>query len=96
MTTAQQSTSGSGWFSKLVVVLLLGLAIGLYLQIVMVDGNRQANEPAPQASEPAPQASVRVVESNATEAVAAKPGLQDLPQAQMDLIKRVFAPETLN
>jgi hypothetical protein len=89
MTTAQQSTSGSGWFSKLVVVLLLGLAIGLYLQIVMVDGNRQASEPAPQAS-------VRVVESNATEAVAAKPGLQDLPQAQMDLIKRVFAPETLN
>ena len=37
MTTATQQTSGSAWFSKLVVVSLLALAIGLYLRIVMVE-----------------------------------------------------------
>ena len=47
MTTATQQTSGSAWFSKLVVVLLLALAIGLYLRIVMVEETGTVSHSAP-------------------------------------------------
>ena len=91
MTATQQTTSGEGWFSKLVVVLLLAVAIGLYLRIVMVDEGRGDGESAPRAS-------VRVVEGSAPVAagagVVAQP--QELPEDQMALIRRVFAPELLN
>lgn len=90
MTTAKQGSSGGGLFSKLVVVLLLAIAIGLYLRIVMVEGSRQVSERPPQVS-------MQVLEGKAAPA-AAPPAqqIQDLPQDQMDLIKRVFAPELLN
>ncbi len=88
MTTAGQSASGGGWFGKLVVVLLLVLAIGLYLQIVMVDNNHGESASAPQAS-------VQAVKDPAP-AAAAEQTPQDLPQGQMDLIRQVFAPELSN
>ena len=81
MTTATTS-NGSGWFSKLVVILLLALAIGLYLRIVMVEGS-------PQYSAPAQQASVRVVEGN--ESSLAQRPMRELPAAQMRLIMQTFA-----
>ncbi|MCB1800486.1 MAG: hypothetical protein KDI82_02240 [Gammaproteobacteria bacterium] len=80
--TTTTTSSGSGWFSKLVVVLLLALAIGLYLRIVMVEGS-------PQYSAPAHQASVRVVEGNES-ALAARP-MRELPADQMQLIMQTFA-----
>jgi hypothetical protein len=90
MTTTRQGASG-GWFSKLVVVLLLALAVGLYLRIVMVDGGMQ------QASAPA---SVRVVEGEAASGPSAADEASDegseleaLPAEQMELVRRVFAPE---
>ncbi|HOP15203.1 MAG: hypothetical protein KDI22_04075 [Gammaproteobacteria bacterium] len=87
MTTATQQTSGSAWFSKLVVVLLLALAVGLYLRIVMV-------EETGAVSYAAPQASMRVVEGKTQPAGSAPVATpKDLPEDQMALIKRVFAPE---
>jgi hypothetical protein len=44
--------AGSGWFSRLVLLALLGLAVGLYLRIVV--------PPSGQAAGPA---SLRVIES---------------------------------
>lgn len=85
MTTAPQGASG-GWFSKIVVVLLLALAIGLYLRIVMVDGERTHSEPALQAN-------LRVEEGAAP--ATAKTELVELPADQMLVIQEVFAPETL-
>ena len=88
MTTATQQTSGSAWFSKLVVVLLLALAIGLYLRIVMVEDTGTVSHAA------APQASMRVVEGKTPAAGAAEVSEpRDLPEDQMALIRRVFAPE---
>ena len=75
-------------FSKLVIVLLLAVTIGLYLKIVMVEGQHRSNEPMPQAS-------VQVVEdavpSTATTAEVPKAP----PEDQMTMIKQVFAPELL-
>ncbi len=86
MATAQQGASG-GWFSKIVVVLLLALAIGLYLRIVMVDGERQHSGPPPQAN-------LRVEEGGAlSQASEQEPA--ELPADQMLVIQQVFAPETL-
>jgi hypothetical protein len=82
---ADTQTSGSGFFSKLVVALLLALAIGLYLQIVMVDG-----KPANHA--PLQQVSVPVLEGDEPAPVNRSVALRDLPADQMALIKRVFAP----
>ncbi len=85
MTTAEQQKTGGGLFSKLVVVVLLAVAIGLYLQIVMMDGERQANR------NPAPQVSVPIVESDAPAEPQQVP--RPLPEDQQALIMRVFAPE---
>lgn len=84
-----QAKSGGGFFSKLVVVALLALAIVLYLRIVMVEHNGGGT-----ASEAAPQASVQVVEGDEAVPVAAAQ-LQALPGDQMELILQVFAPELL-
>lgn len=92
MTTTHPDTAGSGWISKLLVVLLLATAIGLYLQIVMVD--HRATEDGPPR-----QASVRVIEAGPSEPGAAAPagsGVKELPEDQMDLIRQVFAPEMDN
>ena len=85
MTTAQQSASGAGLFSKLVVVLLLALAVGLYLKIVMIDDIAE--------DQSVPVASVQVLEGEETAASPEAAAPRDLPEDQMDLIKRVFAPE---
>lgn len=114
---ARQQTSGSGWFSKLVVVLLLALAIGLYLRIVMVPEKTAsgtspvdtavADVPAPPESgsaaapaaaekgpsEPAVAAASAEKTAAAVSAPEAPAAMRELPQDQMDLIKRVFAPE---
>jgi len=91
MTTTQQNASGGGLFSKLVVVLLLALAIGLYLRIVMVE----AEAPVQAVSS---QVSVPVVEETPATPVTPAPAVADndlkpLPDAQMDTVRRVFAPE---
>lgn len=79
MTEASSKPSGSGFFSKLLVLALLALAIWLYLRIVLIDGDRTyVQAPA--------QASVRVVEADS-------PPLRALPEEQMALVRRVFAPE---
>ena len=88
MTTAKGTAAGGGWFSKLVVVALLALAIALYLRIVMVDGGQGYSASVPQAS-------VRVVESLPAKAGGAA-SLSDLPAEQMDLVRKVFAPELSN
>ena len=85
MTAAQQSASGAGLFSKLVVVLLLALAVGLYLKIVMMDDVTH--------DQSAPLASVQVLEGEETAASPEPAAPRDLPEDQMELIKRVFAPE---
>ena len=74
-------------FSRLVIVLLLAVTLGLYLKIVMFDA-RQA------PVEALPQASIQVVEEQATAQTAAA-GAQAVPEAEMVLIKQVFAPEML-
>lgn len=80
------TTSGSGLFSKLVVLLLLALAIGLYLRIVMVEGESHYEAPPTQAS-------VRVIEGDEpAPALGAQP-LRDLPVDQMSLIEQTFATE---
>jgi hypothetical protein len=91
MTATEQTKSGGDWLSKLVVVLLLALTVGLYLRIVMVDEPRHTDAAAPQAS-------VRVIDGAvpAASTPAAVTRAQDLPQDQINLIKRVFAPELAN
>ena len=73
-------------FSKLVIVVLLAVTLGLYLKIVILDAQQAQLEPIPQAS-------VQVVEG--ASAVAPTPA-KALPDDQMQLIKQVFAPELLN
>lgn len=85
MTTTAQESNGGGWLSKLVVVLLLALAIGLYLRIVMVEGSARHSAPAQQAS-------VRVIEGN--ESAVVEPLMRELPADQMEVIMQVFAPST--
>lgn len=86
MSTAKQSTSGSGWFSKLIVLLLLALAIALYLRIVMGEGTGRLAATVPQAG-------VRVVESRPVQRVDTTAALRELPADQMEIVKQVFAPE---
>jgi hypothetical protein len=76
-------------FSKLVIVVLLAVTLGLYLKIVILD------EPQVQA-ESIPQASVQVVEGAGTGAPPSTAAAKALPDDQMQLIKQVFAPELLN
>jgi hypothetical protein len=79
--------SGGAFFSNLVIVLLLALAVGLYLQIVMVEHG--AGDTAP-----VPMASVRIVEQTAGDTPqSAATALKPLPEEQLRLIKQVFAPE---
>ena len=70
--------AGSGWFSRLVLLALLGLSVGLYLRIVM-----------PPAGQGPATASLQVIES----APARDPALQPLPEDQMRLVRELFAPE---
>ena len=70
--------AGSGWFSRLVLLALFGLSVGLYLRIVM-----------PPAGHEAAPASVRVIESAPAPAAA----LQPLPEDQVKLVRELFAPE---
>ena len=75
-------------FSKLVIVVLLAVTIGLYLKIVVIDAGQE-----PLVS--APQASIQVVEVE----TAAEPGApvsKEVSEDQMLLIKQVFAPELLD
>lgn len=85
MTTAQQNASGGGLFSKLVILILLAVTVGLYLMIVVVEDQSLYSEPATQAS-------IQVVEE-AIIPTARTP--KDAPDDQMQLIKQVFAPELL-
>lgn len=88
MATTPGKMSGSGFVSNLVVLLLLAVAVGLYLRIVVIEGDRQYREAVPQAS-------IQIVEAH--EAPAGEPNriLVPLPDDQMMLIKQVFAPELL-
>lgn len=74
-------------FSRLVIVVLLAVTVGLYLKIVVMDAGQ-----AQVAS--APQASIQVVEVE-TAATPAAPASKVAPEDQMLLIKQVFAPELL-
>ena len=85
MTTKQKSSGGS-LVSTLIVMVLLVVAIGLYLRVVMVEGNRHADAPVQQAS-------VRVVEGDEPVLATDAGLLRELPVDQMALIKQVFAPE---
>lgn len=86
MASTNDKGSGSGIFSKLVVLLLLAVAIGLYLRIVMVEGKSHYKAPATQAS-------VRVIEGDEPEPEPASQPMRDLPADQMGLIERTFATE---
>ena len=77
-------------FSKLVIVVLLAVTLGLYLKIVILDEPQVQAEPIP------PQASVQVVEGAGTAAPPSTAAAKALPDDQMQLIKQVFAPELLN
>jgi hypothetical protein len=89
MTAVTGRASGGAFLSNLVIVLLLAVAVGLYLQIVMVEHGADDGAPVPTAS-------VRVVEQAAGDTVpSAAPPLQPLPDEQVRLIKQVFAPELL-
>ena len=86
MTGIKKKKKGNGLFSTLVVLLLLALTVGLYLQIVI--GERQTQQQAP-----VQQASVRVVEGREPAVATTGAVLKDLPADQMNLIIDVFAPE---
>lgn len=92
MTTTRQGGSG-GWFSKLAVMLLLALAIGLYLQIVMVDGGVGETGPGSPASIAVVEGAAAPAPSAAGEAADEGGELEALPAEQMELVRRVFAPE---
>ena len=84
--TKMQKSSGAGLVSTLIVMLLLVVAIGLYLRVVMVESDQQADAPVQQAS-------VRVVEGDEPVLPSDAQLLRELPADQMALIKQVFAPE---
>jgi hypothetical protein len=100
MATAGQGASSGGWVSTAIVVVLLLLAIGLYLQIVMVERDPGEGRATPQASLQAGGADVPGPTTQADPAtppsvpVAAEMP-RDLPEDQMELIKQVFAPELI-
>jgi hypothetical protein len=85
MPFAKQKSAGK-IASTLVIALLLAVAAGLYLQIIMVD------RPMTQPEQPIPAASIRVLEADSSGSAASS--RQPLPGDQMDLILRVFAPES--
>ena len=87
MAKAQHKASGGGLFSKLVILVLLGVTLGLYLKIVVIDEQGVTSGSLPQAS-------VQVVEG--TGDAAPSPALKTIPEDQMALIQQVFAPETSN
>ena len=72
--------------SILIVVLLLAVTVGLYLQIVIFD-----RPTAPSSVGLAPQASMQVLEGDE---VPTAPTAEPLPADQMQVIIQVFAPET--
>ena len=76
-------------FSKLVIVVLLAVTVGLYLKIVILDEQQAQVEPLPQAS-------VQIVEDSGPGAPASATAVKALPEDQMELIKQVFAPELVN
>ena len=78
--------SRGGIASILIVVLLLAVTVGLYLQIVMFD--RPASPPSVGL---APQASMQVLEGDE---MPTAPAAEPLPADQMQVIIQVFAPET--
>ena len=71
-------------FSKLVIVVLLAVTLGLYLKIVVIDAGQEPLVAAPQAS-------IQVVEVE-----TAAPVSKEVSEDQMLLIKQVFAPELLD
>lgn len=85
MAHRQIQKSAGGIASTLIVVLLLAVAVGLYLQIVMLD------PPTLPSGGLAPQASVQILEGDEVPTI---PPTEPLPADQMDLIRQVFAPET--
>ncbi|MCB1775709.1 MAG: hypothetical protein KDI88_19005 [Gammaproteobacteria bacterium] len=85
MTAVIDRASGGAIFANLVIVLLLAVAVGLYLQLVMV-------QPGATDTTPVAAASVRVVEQAID---SGGQGLVPLPEDQVRLIKQVFAPELL-
>ena len=87
MAFTRQKSAGK-ILSTLVVALLLAVAAGLYLQILLVD------RPIPAQGPPVPTASIRVVEGDQSRSAA--PPDEPLPSDQMDLIRKVFAPESLS
>ena len=95
MTTAVQSTSG-GWVSKLVVVALLALAVGLYLQIVLLQPEKTEPVASPLVSAPVVEGEVAADASGPTAGPSAPQALKDLPADQLELIRQVFAPEMVN
>jgi hypothetical protein len=84
--TNTQASSGPGFFSKLFVLALFGVAIWLYLQIVMVEGKAVNHAPLQQVSVP-------VVEGNEPVPSRSDAPLRELPADQMALIMQVFAPQ---
>ena len=88
MTASGKQQTGNGMLSKLVIIALLAITIGLYLQIIMIDSERHAEK------QPAPQASVRIVEGN-DPVEPTQQTLKTLPDDQQTLIMQVFAPELL-
>ena len=75
-------------FSKLVIVVLLAVTIGLYLKIVVMDAGQTQLVSTPQAS-------LQVVEVEATATPGASASKAS-PEDQMLVIKQVFAPELLS
>lgn len=87
MTAVIGRAAGGAIFSNLVILLLLGLAVGLYLQIVIVEHDAANGADLPAAS-------VRIVEQPLEAAgPQASSGLVPLPADQLQLIRQVFAPE---
>lgn len=77
MASKEGAAAGSGWFGKLVIVGLLALAVGLYLRILM----------------PVDGATGSAAGLQPGGAATTDTGLQPLPEDQMALLMRVFAPE---
>lgn len=76
-------------FSKLVIVVLLAVTVGLYLKIVVMDAGQTQVVSAPQAS-------LQVVEVEATATTPGASASKGMPEDQMLVIKQVFAPELLS
>lgn len=82
----QLRKTDGGIVSILIVVLLLAVTLGLYLQIVLFD--QSSSSPSVGL---VPQASMQVLEGDE---VPVAPVGEPLPAEQMQVIIQVFAPET--